>query len=78
MPTKKRRAAGKKRKSLAKGVTRRVKALVRKGVATLKDEDIRTMQISVAGGGFGRLGGKRGDLSRVDADPRDHEHFDKD
>jgi len=78
MPAKKRPMGGRKRKALPKALTRRVKALVKKGVTTLRDEDIRTLQISVARGGFGRLGGQRGDLSRVDADPVDQPHFDKD
>ena len=78
MAAKKRPSARKKRKSLPRALTGRVKTLVRKGLQTLRDEEIRTLQISVARGGFGVLGARRGDLSRVDADPVDQPHFDKD
>lgn len=70
MAMKKRSASRTKRKTMSRAVASRLKTVVKRGVATLRDEEMRTMRISVGGrGGFGTVGGARGDLSRVDGDP---------
>ena len=59
-----------KRKTMSRALASRLKTIVKRGLATLRDEEVRTMRSSVRGrGGFGTVAGARGDLSRVDADP---------